>query len=307
MANLRNAAVTSSELPRGGDQKAKQATARVRSTDVKAAPKIQLYLDSGAFSAWSKKEVIDIDDYCNYIDDHQDWIAYYVNLDVIPGQKGSKRTIALAEEAAELSFKNYMYMRSRGLKPIPVVHKGEKFLWVQKYIDEGADYIGLSPSTGMVSKVDSMAWLDGVFTRLTNKDGVPFVKTHGFAVASFDLMKRYPWTTCDASSWALTAAFGGLYIPAYRLGKPDYSQAPSKISVSEYEDRTKVPTDHYTRFGPLMKERVKLYLEKEVGVTVEAASLDYEVRARAVVHFMLKFEEAIGEVRFRHRQGGFGA
>ncbi len=39
-------------------------------------------------------------------------------------------------------------MRSRGLNPIPVYHLGENISWLRKYIDEGCDYIGLSPLPG---------------------------------------------------------------------------------------------------------------------------------------------------------------
>ena len=81
--------------------------------------------------------------------------------------------------------------------------------------------------------------------------------------------------------------------------------APIKISVSHYEDRDKTPKDHYTHFGPLMKERVRTFLEKEVGVTLDACASDYEARAQAVVFFLLKFQEAIGEQPFQHRLAGF--
>ena len=278
---------------------------RVRSKDVKQEPKVLLMLDSGAFSAWSKGQEIDIDDYIQYIEDHKDLLHTYVSLDVIPGKPGHKRTMAMAEEAAAASFENYKYMRKHRLDPMPVVHYGEGYKWIDEYIAAGATYIGLSPSSGLISKGGSIEWLDGVFTKLTNRQGIPLIKTHGFAVASWDLMKRYPWTTCDATSWALTAAFGGIYIPVYKAGKPDYSLAPIKISVSHYEDRDKTPKDHYTHFGPLMKERVRTFLEKEVGVTLDACASDYEARAQAVVFFLLKFQEAIGEQPFQHRLAGF--
>lgn len=273
---------------------------RVRSSSVKPEPKIKLMLDSGAFSAWSKGEQIDIDDYIQYIEDHRQYIVSYVNLDVIPGKPGQERTIEMAEEAAEASYKNFLYMRKHRLDPIPVVHLGEKYKWVQRYLDDGCKYIGLSPSTGLIAKVNSMAWLDGIFTRLTDKEGRPLVKTHGFAVSSFDLMKRYPWHTCDATSWALTAAFGGIYVPVLQGGKPNYSESPVKIAVSDYEDRTKMPKDHITRMGPMVQERVKQFLKDEVGLTLAQVASDYEARAKCVVYVMLKFQDAIGEVRFRH-------
>lgn len=266
-------------------------------------PAITLFLDSGAFSAWTQQATIDIDEYCDYIKRNKHLIAHYVNLDIIPGQKGHARTPKMMRDAAEESFKNYRYMRKQGLDPIPVVHYGEDYSWVQRYLDEGADYIGLSPAIAAESKATATSWLDPIFTKLCDSEGRPRVRTHGFAVASFELMKRYPWTTCDATSWALTAAFGSIYFPIYRNDKPDYSEIPIKVTVSRYEGRASMPNDHYDSFGPMVQRRIDHYLKTEIGATIDEVATDYEVRARAIVHFMLQFQDAIGEVRFKHRAG----
>lgn len=281
---------------------------RVRSTDVQPdEPAITLILDSGAYSAWTKGIAIDIDEYIAYIKKHEHLLAHYVALDVIPGQLGQNwksRGQAATEEAARKSFDNYMYMRKAGLRPIPVIHQGEKLKWFHQYMDAGADYLGVSPATKAANKKEMITWLDSVFTELTDDRGVAIVKTHGFGVSSFEIMKRYPWTTVDSTSWALTAAFGGILLPVYRAGKPDYAAIPLKVTVSKYEDRKAPPADHYDIMGPAQQKLIAQYLKDEIGVTVEQASLDYEVRARAVVHFMMQFQDAIGEVRFTHRGKG---
>jgi hypothetical protein len=279
---------------------------RRRSTDAAKAdkPVINLWLDSGAFSAWSQGITIDIDEYCDYIEKHKHLIAHYVNLDTIPGTKGQVRTGAMAEAGATSSFKNYEYMRKRGLNPIPVVHSGEPYKWVQRYLDAGADYIGLAPSITTKGVDGAVMWLDPIFTKLCDKEGRPKVKTHGFAVASFDLMRRYPWYTCDATSWALTAAYGGIFFPIYRAGEPDYAEPPIKVTVSRYENRESMPNDHYDAMGPMVQARIRAYLKDETGLTIDEVASDYEARARAIVHFMLRFEAAIGEVRFKHQTGG---
>lgn len=264
------------------------------------APKIKLMLDSGAFSAWKRGVAIDIDEYCDYIKQHQHLLYSYVTLDHIPGKPNVKRTLAEINHSAELSYKNQQYMKKLGLSPIPVFHMGEDFKWLRRYMDDGEPYIGISPAADLPQPA-IRDWLDRAFTVVCDKDGWPKVKTHGFGVASFDLLKRYPWFTADATSWALTAAYGSIYVPQYKGNEPCYDLSPVKLTVSEVDRKAKdLPSDHYLRYGPLMKRRVVDFLTQEVGVKVEDAAKDYEVRARAIVYFMLKFQDAIGEQPFRY-------
>lgn len=268
------------------------------------ANRVRLMLDSGAFTAWTKGEEINLKEYIQYIKDNQSIIDTYFNLDVIPGRKGEKRTPAMVEKSARLSYDNLQKMRKAGLDPIPVFHQGERFYWLEKMLDDGIDYISLGGLGGQTAR-ESKIWLDKCFTRLTDKEGRAIIKVHGLGVASFNLLKRYPWYTCDATSWARTSAYGFIYVPAYKNGEPDYSANPIKVGVSKVERATGIPKDHITRFGPLLHDRVKDFLENHVGITMEEASENYVERARAVVYLMLRFQKAIGEVRFKHRGSAF--
>lgn len=263
-------------------------------------PKIQLMLDSGAFSAWKRGTEIDIYEYIEYIHKHKHLLYSYVTLDQIPGKPNIRKTQDEINASAAVSYKNQQYMKSKGLDPIPVFHMGEDWRWLERYMADGEPYIGISPAADL-PQPQIRDWLDRAFTFVCDEDGIPKVKTHGFGVASFALLKRYPWFTADATSWALTAAYGSIYVPNYKGKVPDYSAPPVKITVSEAERKSSdLPSDHILRYGPLMKERVNHFLTHEVGVKVEDAAKEYEVRARAIVYFMLKFQDAIGEQPFRH-------
>jgi hypothetical protein len=267
-------------------------------------PKVKLLLDSGAFSAWKRGIEINLSEYIAYIKKHEHLLESYVCLDVIPGKPGQVPKPSEVEAAAQASYKNQQAMKKAGLTPIPVFHYGESFKWLERYLEDGEPYIGLG-GMGNPSTQQQIQWLDQVFTRITDKDGWPIVKTHGFGVASFDLLKMYPWTTCDATSWALTAAYGSIYVPVFKGDEPDYSQPPAKFTVSLAERKgAETPSDHYTRFGPIVKKRVEKFLREEVGVSIEDAAKDYEVRARAIVHFMLRFQDAIGEQPFKRSGAG---
>lgn len=268
---------------------------------------VKLMLDSGAFSAYQKGATIDLAAYMAYIKANQRYIDTYFNLDVIPGVRGKRRTPATIEDGARQSRENLLAMKKAGLTPIPVFHQEENFKWLEYMIQDREPYIALSTFKELTIP-ENRNWLDQCFGLLTDRDGWPMeikrgqrLKIHGLGVASFDLLKRYPWATCDATSWALTAAYGAIYVPVYRDGKPNYAEAPIKLTVSEVDRQNGMPKDHYLRYGPAMKQRVEDFLENQVGVKVADAAKDYETRARAIVFFYLKFQDAIGEQPFRYR------
>src|ERR1700678_1129246 len=106
--------------------------------------KVRLLLDSGAYGAWRRGKTIDLDTYCDFIEENKNFVTSYVCLDTIPGSFGKmdkgQREI---EVSAQLSFENQLKMRKRGLSPIPVFHQGEQFHWLKKMLDNGEPYIGI--------------------------------------------------------------------------------------------------------------------------------------------------------------------
>lgn len=164
-----------------------------------------LTIDSGAFSVWSKGDVIDIDKYINFCLDVKAEVPQttelnFVNLDVLPGQFGRMPTNDERKQSVEQGWKNMEYMESRGLKVIPVFHQHEDFSWLEKMMKH-TDYIGISPAND-VSMKQKLAWLNQVFsiTRAT-------IKTHGFAVTAYDQLINYPFFSVDSSSWSSGGRF----------------------------------------------------------------------------------------------------
>lgn len=118
------------------------------------------------------------DRYVDLVKKHESDLFCYVNLDIINNQ--------------EKSYEMLKYLESKGIKPIPVYHFGCDTKWLKRYIDEGYDYIGIggivpNPSRIIIPALDRI-WSD----ILTDKDGYPKVKVHGFAVATPTLATRWP-------------------------------------------------------------------------------------------------------------------
>lgn len=197
--------------------------------------KVDLMLDSGAYSAWQKRETLDVYEYIKYIEKHRDYVKYIVNLDVIPGVRGKPNSIKDVEESARRGYENYLIMKKAGINVMPVYHMGEHIDWLKRMLDDGADYIGISPANDRTTK-QKRVWLTETFGYLCGSKGYPEVKTHGFGVTSVPLISEFPYYSVDSVSWILFGAYGQILIPYPNkiTGEPDFTQSPFVLYVSEY-------------------------------------------------------------------------
>lgn len=146
----------------------------------------EVFVDSGAFSAKSLGKEIDIDAYCNFI--IETGVTMYAGLDVIGD--------------ASATMKNVHYMENRyGLKPIPTFHMGSEL--TELYPLMKYSYIALG---GLVFSPGVIQHCDEVWHYILSNN--PNLRVHGFGVTSLDIMKRYPWTSVDSSSYKSCRRFG---------------------------------------------------------------------------------------------------
>lgn len=207
--------------------------------------KVDLFLDSGAFSAWSQGVEIDIQEYIQFIKDHQDIIDVYANLDVIGEAEGT--------------YQNQKIMENAGLNPMPVFHQGEPEKYLRRYLRNNS-YIGLGGMVG-TSAISLSPWLDRLFSEyLTDSQGFPKVKVHGFGLTSLKLMLRYPWYSVDSTSWVTTSRMGSIYIPRYRNGKWIYDENSWKVAVSNRSPDKKEAGKHIETLSPKQKEIILDYI-----------------------------------------------
>lgn len=230
---------------------------------------VLLFLDSGAFSAWSKSEkakkkgekglAINIDEYIEFIKEHEDELDVYAVLDAIGQYERFPFEPEMAEEAARQTWENQKKMEKAGLKPLPCFHYGEPTKYLKRYVEE-YPYIALG---GMVpiETEDLYRWLDDMFVDyLCDKDGMPKVKVHGFGMTSVPVMTRYPWYSVDSTSWVLTGRFGSIYVPKLRGGKYDYRQDSWKVCVSNKSPDVKREGKHIDNFARMDREIILDYI-----------------------------------------------
>ena len=113
-----------------------------------------------------------------------------------------------------------------------------------------------------------MRWPDSIsFTLLTDEGGWSLVKTHGLGVNSFALLRRFPFTTCDGTGWARTAAFGSICFP-HSDGAADY--ALYTVCVSR-------PNDAKLQAAPSWaRQSCDRFLAEECGTDIGAVSVNLQ-------------------------------
>lgn len=177
----------------------------------------KIFIDSGAFTAHTKGITVDVDEYIDYLNSITNWVHCFAQVDCIPGQFGKPKTDEQLAEAPKLSWDNYLYMRPKLKEPhklLPVYHQGESVKWLHNMLEWTDDngnhipYIGISPANDKSQK-EKNAFIDMCFYEIRNSSN-PKVMTHAFGMTNLDTLTKYPFTSADSTSWALTAVNGGI-------------------------------------------------------------------------------------------------
>lgn len=255
----------------------------------------RFFLDSGAYSAWSRGTQINLDEYCEFIRANIELIDVYACLDVIPGQPGRQATPAERDAAAEASWQNYLYMKGEGLDPLPVYHYGEHQRFLDRMLKHGCDYVGIGGLVGIPGG-QRRVWLDHIFDQITDDAGKPIVKTHGFGMTSVPLIFRYPWYSIDSTTWIKITASGSVYLPALRDDEFVFDEVPTTVSVS---DRN--PKQTNGKHANAMSQAMRHILDRWLtfcGKTYEQVHESYYHRATCNVMFFKMVSEARSEHPF---------
>lgn len=229
-----------------------------RYLDQMRADDAKVFLDSGAFSAYTLGVSIDLPTYCEYIKRNMDlWRVEdgVVMASVLDGIGDPLKT-----------YQNQLAMEQLGAKPLPCFHAGEDERYLEHYV-KNYEYITLGGMVGSSTK-QLCIWLDRMWERyLTDGSGRPRLKVHGFGITAIPIMERYPWHSVDSSSWIQSAAFGSIITPDW-----------GPLSVSEKSPARHDAGQHATTLTSIEQDYVLQMLEKQ-GFTYERLSSVYESRA----------------------------
>jgi hypothetical protein len=176
-------------------------------------------------------------------------------------------------------------MIKNGITPIHVYHQGEDLSWLDK-IAEYTDYIGISPANDLSSS-QRMEWIWTAFEYMYKRN--INVYTHGFAVWIPRILKEIPWTSCDAATWRLLAAWGGIYVPQGGYNNPRYELNPHILHVSERKS---------VKGQGILAQYNAEFLDG-VGFTIEELQKNWSSRATVNVRYFLEMERWLNKQK-RH-------
>lgn len=237
-----------------------------------------LFIDSGAFSAWSNNAVIDEEEYIKFINDNNDVIDLFGQLDKIPGVYRSpiQPSYKEVEEAAQETWDNYLRMRKRVPNPEKILytfHIGEPYSFLEnalKWTDEDGNKIPYIALGGMVGKPTGarINFMENCFELIRQLH--PTVKVHTFGMTSQKLLESFPITSADSTSWIQTGKNGGVY---------------SDYGVLTFSDRQADKFEHYSHLHPVALQRVRENIAR-FGYKEKELEEDYVKRCHYNVEYL---------------------
>ena len=239
------------------------------------------FIDSGAFSVWTKGEEVDLRQYGKFLLRVQDSVDLIASLDVIPGRPHSTPTEDERESAARISHQNYESLVAMGVdleKLVPIFHQWEDFCWLEAMVEGPAPYIGISPAND-VGTPGRLQWLRICESIVRGKK-----KCHGFAVTSIRLMSNFPWTSVDSASWTLAGGLGIIFCPLVCAdGTYDFLRGGS-VHVSSRDGRP-LPTG-------MLPDHLEAYVN-QYGETLGSVRCHHLGRRKINMHYFLEAQKAI--------------
>jgi len=194
--------------------------------DAMRADGAQIFLDSGAFSAYTLGVELSVREYCEYIQR---------NEDIIRKEDGILMASVLDGIGDPLqTYRNQLEMEARGVRPLPCFHFEEDSRYLDYYV-ANYEYITLGGMVGATTQ-QLRNWLERVWeNHLIDGSGRAKIKVHGFGITAVPLMEEFDWYSCDSSSWIQSAAFGSIVMPGASKSNPAWPLAVSSKSPSRHD------------------------------------------------------------------------
>lgn len=226
----------------------------------------RLFIDSGAFSFHTGKAVLDLEEYIEFLNEIDDDVEVFAQVDTIPGVFKQPKSKQDYEESAKKSWENFLYMRTKVKSPhklIPVFHFGEDMSVLQHMLEwkdengQPLDYVGISPANDVAQKVKNIYLQD--VSDIIKASSNPNIKTHLFGMTSLDALSKYPCYSADSVSHRLVCAYAKML--SYHFGVISVSKQVRTI-VSKNNASFVDFADEYNL--NLLKSELK-----ELGLTIE--------------------------------------
>lgn len=228
----------------------------------------KVFIDCGAYTAFTRGVTINIDDYISYINEIIEYIDIFASLDIINGS-GIK-------DSDEKTYQNYLYLKSRVLdkhKLLPTYHQGDRIEYLYRYLeDKDIDYIALGGLVGSAKES-----LDSFFQRCYKviQEVRPKIKVHAFGMTSRPMLESYPFYSADSTAWIMTCANGGIMSPW------------GIINISNNQSHLQ---KNYSNLSDSARKQIDDYVEG-LGHSIKDCQEDYKVRSVVNIKYLKSFAD----------------
>lgn len=185
----------------------------------KNIPNISMFVDSGAFSAFTRGKKVDIDKYIEFLNQYHEKFDLYASLDVIPDYDSTESV----RQSSIDTFNNFLYMRERLIdknKCVITFHFGEDYNMLRQILqfEDGngrLKYLALG-GLARASVDDRFVFIEKCYEiiRECNREDL---QIHLFGVTDMSLCERFGASSVDSTTWVRAASFGEICTDAGRL------------------------------------------------------------------------------------------
>lgn len=153
---------------------------------------LKILLDSGAFTVWRSAQAgkvvdpITVESYADFIEEHQEVLYAWFNLDVIGDAEASKRHATV--------------LRERGIVPIEVWHIDSDMKNLEQLVNEDHPVIAIGGTVG-TSEGMKEAIFKQVFSRFPNQ-------AFHYLGGGGKLLFSFPWFSADGTGWLAGRKYG---------------------------------------------------------------------------------------------------
>lgn len=157
---------------------------------------VDIFADSGAFSAAANGDTIPLEDYLAWVHQWQHLLTVACAPDVI------------GDAAATARGTETMLARGFTVPVLPVFHVGEPWEFLQHWAAR-VPYLAFGGMVPYVLRNRGLLrrWMDKAFTYLSSEQQV-----HAFGCTTVPLLKQFPFYSADSSTWSTGKRFAKLFL-----------------------------------------------------------------------------------------------
>lgn len=167
----------------------------VKSLAAARASDCEVFIDSGAYSAFTHKAEISLSDYISFL--HAAKPSVYATLDKIGD--------------AIVTWENTKLMEAEGLKPLPAYHASSDIGALDKILENYDRFAigGLVPYTKARKMKLLVQVLDKIWARVIAVRGTKNLPAiHAFGMSSATVLQRFPFASADSTGWFSIRQYG---------------------------------------------------------------------------------------------------